>query len=362
MLSEIGSSFWIDSQKQYSLIDGLSPDVFGIYGSDFAWLSTGRSAITMALECDQSIRKQKKLHALLPAYTCESVIEPFFKKGYTVDFYSLNENLEADYEEIKSIVAKTDTDVFLFHRYFGFDTAKGITEVVDYCRERGIAVIEDRTQCLYSDIPLSNADYYVGSIRKWCETPDGGFIVCRQNSFEKKPTERDYDLERAKLIASYGKYDFLFNGKGDKSTYLTQFAEAEELLEKRDKIYHISDYSLAIQGALNIQDLKAKRRENYKVMVKGIESVDGIKVMFDVLPDGITPLYLPLLVENRQEVQLKLRNEAIYAPVIWPKAECIDCKPETKYLYEHMLCIPIDQRYGTDDMQRIVDCLNEGKK
>lgn len=362
MLSEIGSSFWIDPKKEYSLNNGLCPEIFGIYGSDFAWLSTGRSAISLILECEQLKEKQNSYKALLPAYTCESVIEPFIKKGYEVVFFSLNEKLEMDYDEIKNMLDVNRPNIFLFHRYFGFDTAKEVHKLVEYCHEKGIVVIEDRTQCLYSDIPLSGADYYVGSIRKWCEAPDGGFIVSKQNSIEVKPTEKDYELEQAKLIASYGKYDYLFNGKGEKVTYLNQFAQAEELLDKRDMVYDISDFSLSVQSTLDIQELKEKRRMNYQVLAKELEYVGGVKVLFDSLHNNITPLYLPLIVENRQEIQIKLREKSIYAPIIWPKAESVVCNSKTQFLYEHLLCIPIDQRYGIDDMKRIVECLNEEKR
>ena len=45
----------------------------------------------------------------------------------------------------------------------------------------------------------------------------------------------------------------------------------------------------------------------------------------------------------------------IYAPVVWPKADCCpEVDKDSEYVYEHILCIPIDQRYDVDDMERVV--------
>jgi hypothetical protein len=93
-----------------------------------------------------------------------------------------------------------------------------------------------------------------------------------------------------------------------------------------------------------------------------LKSVGGVKPLFDYLPDEVVPLYMPVLAEDRTAVQLYLRENLIYAPVIWPKAEGIlHLSEDTQYLYDHMLCIPVDQRYSEDDMKRIVSCLKEKK-
>lgn len=44
--------------------------------------------------------------------------------------------------------------------------------------------------------------------------------------------------------------------------------------------------------------------------------------------------------------------------VIWHKAECSPVVDEdADYVYDHILCIPVDQRYDSDDMERIVTVL-----
>ncbi len=362
MFSEIGSSFWMNPNIDYFSMSDADPKSFGIVGNDFAWLSTGRSAIALALQHIQSQKSNLKKVALLPSYTCESVIEPFLKNGFSIEFLSINRDLSFNYSEIEEKINLLEPSVFLFHPYFGFDTAQGISKVTDIYKKKGVFVIEDRTQCLYSDFPISDADYFVGSIRKWCEAPDGGFVVFKDGKIENKPTQADTQSEKIRLSASYAKYEYLINNKGDKQAFLQQYALAEELLEKQSQVYCMAATSRAVQCNLDVDRLKSRRRKNYSVLLQGLKSVSAVKPLFDYLPDEVVPLYMPVLAEDRTAVQLHLRENLIYAPVIWPKAEGIlHLSEDTQYLYDHMLCIPVDQRYSEDDMKRIISCLKEKK-
>ena len=78
-------------------------------------------------------------------------------------------------------------------------------------------------------------------------------------------------------------------------------------------------------------------------MIRGIERcLDG------------APFSLPVLVENRDEVQRKLAEAGVYAPVLWPI--CEDARKVcdvSAMISDCMLSIPVDQRYDWDDMEGI---------
>ena len=128
-------------------------------------------------------------------------------------------------------------------------------------RQIGKFTIEDCTQCLYSDINRSTADFIVGSIRKWTGTPDGGFAVCREGVFGTKPQVADIQLEEAKVKASYVKYRYLFENTGDKAEMLSMYKYAEDLLERQTDFYAISDTSSRVQANLDVDRLKRNRRK-----------------------------------------------------------------------------------------------------
>lgn len=65
MLSEIGSNFWIDPSVIYDSQKPITPDVFRCTGSDYAWLSTGRSAISLVIETIEERNPKTKKVALI---------------------------------------------------------------------------------------------------------------------------------------------------------------------------------------------------------------------------------------------------------------------------------------------------------
>ena len=72
---------------------------------------------------------------------------------------------------------------------------------------------------------------------------------------------------------------------------------------------------------------------------------------------------MPLLVDNRDDVQKKLAENGLYAPVLWPL--CDEAKAiceNSNYVSEHMLALPIDQRYDWDDIEDIAKMFRTNKE
>lgn len=359
MQREIGSNFWLNPDEKYTNTALGSPQQFGCDGEDYVWLSTGRSAIRTVIQTMELKIPTVRKVAVLPSFTCETVIEPFPKAGYDVYYYPVDDKLFASSDVILSVAKEKDASIVLFHRYFGFNTLDGqVDEMCDTLRKWGKFTIEDCTQCLYSDISRSDADFYIGSIRKWTGTPDGGFAVSRCGIFDYKPQQYDRTLESAKVKASYTKYRYLFEHVGDKSEMLSMYRHAEDILDKQAELFRISDTSSKVQGSLDIELLKRKRRENFKILQESLHEV--VRPLFFLNSGGEVPLYFPIFVEDRDSLQQYLIKNDIYAPVVWPKSEIqpIGCNG-AENAYNHLLCIPIDQRYDADDMNRIIEVINK---
>ncbi len=359
MLSEIGSNFWIDPAEEFTYIQEVTPQSFGLKGNDYCFLSTCRSAISLALELIEMQNPNVSKIAAVPSFTCETVIQPFLDSGYDLKMYEINEELGIEKERFLEDIRESGVGVIIIHRYFGFDTMPDIGEIIDGIRNLGISIIEDRTQCLYSDIELLDADFFVASLRKWHGIPDGGILVCKEGVIDGKPLNVDVELEQAKVDAGHAKYNYLFHHIGEKDSFLEKFRKAEDILDNRSQKYKISPFSYAMQASLDISGMKQKRRRNYAMLTKGIRSVEGIESVFPELQKGVVPLYCPIMVTERQHIQKFLCDRGIYAPIIWPKPDMLpDISGNRSKLYQNMLCIPIDQRYGEEDMDRIVNVLS----
>lgn len=354
MLREIGSNFWVNPSltARQKLID-LS--VFNMEFEDFMFTSTGRGAATLILrELQMPPGVHKK--ALLPPFTCHTVVEPFLKEGYEVSHYDVGIDMYCSASSLASRIEEEQPSVILLHNYFGFQTLKDIESVLQGARDKGIIIIEDLTHSLYSSIPRLDADYTVGSLRKWAGLPDGGFAAKRKGVFAKKPKEADTQLERMKLDAMHTKYRYIQHGEGCKGNYLNAFKAAEKLLSSRKRIYSISDTSHHMQATMDLEELKNRRRRNYFVLLGGLESINYVTPVFTDLTEDIVPLYLPVVCHKQRDlIQAYLRESDVYAPIIWPRYSMITAVcPEAEILYEKLLCIPCDQRYLADDMARII--------
>ena len=358
MQREIGSNFWLSPNDVYGEVSLGSPEIFGFTGTDYVWLSSGRSAIRLVIEEIENRNGDLRKAVVLPSFTCHTVFEPFLKKGYEVYYYPIGKDLRTTADAIMATAMEHDASIVLFHRYFGFDTLNGDIDIVcDKLRSMGKYSIEDCTQCLYSNIPRAESDFTVGSIRKWAGVPDGGFAICRSGSFNNKPHISDINLEKAKLDASFAKYRFLFENHGEKTVFLQKFREAEDILARQVDIFTIADFSIKVQSNLNVNELRDKRASNFRYLANSIKA--PVAPLFTIDSSEMVPLYYPILVEDRHSLQQHLVKNDIYAPVVWPKDEQ---QPEqcegAEHLYNHLLCIPIDQRYDEDDMNRAAEVIN----
>lgn len=360
MQKEIGSNFDLD--PRILMQNSISWDLgqIGITGSDSVMLSTGRGAENLILdEIERRCPKLKKI-ALIPSFTCQTVIEPFIKRNYSVKTYSIDKNLRINPEIFKKELYESHAQIVLIHQYFGFHTASNMEQLIGEATKKGIVFIEDRTQCLYSGFPILTVEYVIGSMRKWAALPDGGFAVCRHGKLHGKPQIYDTKFETEKIEAAEEKYKYLHKDQGEKQVFLEKFRLAESMLDMQEQYLRISPSSLKIQSSLNIEELKKKRRDNYERLYSSLEGSRCVKIVTPPLQKESVPLYCVCLVEDREGLQRCLRENRIYAPVVWPKSEMcpLVCK-EAEEMYERSLCIPIDQRYDIDDMDKVIKCIKE---
>lgn len=356
MQKEIGSNFDLNPDISLDYLSStLNIDFFGLKGSDYEFLSTGRGALKLVLDAISERNPDVNKVALIPSFTCQTVIEPFIKKSYKIVSYEIDSALNVNLYKFRESLIASEAQVVLVHRYFGFDTLKGFEKIIDEFSPRGIVFIEDRTQCLYSGFNSLPVDYIISSIRKWAGLPDGGFAVCKTGFFTNKPVIHNKKLEHLKLEASHAKNEYLYKNVGDKQHYLDLFRKAEKQIDSESAYYKISPVSVAIQQHLDLTELKKRRRENYSLLYNGLKTSDRLQILMPELTQDDVPLYFVMLLKERDELQNHLRSHDIYAPIVWPKADvCPDICNEAQIIYDNVLCLPIDQRYGADDIERII--------
>lgn len=343
---EIGSYFSIDP----TLICGDVENETNLF-DNAQYLSTCRSAIKLILS---QIDKNNKV-ALLPAFTCHAVVEPFISSGFQVAPYTINRDLTIDLDNLKSLVDTENPSVILFHDYFGFDTNSSLKKsgLIEYIQSKEIVIVDDQTQSMFSSYTHTNADYYIGSIRKWMGIPDGAFL---QGNIEIPCITEDKELSKAKSKAMVYKHKYLTQNQGNKDTLLSLYKEAETILDLRLNAYIMSNLSKNLISKYDISSFCKARQNNARILLNYIEKCEYIRFVNNSPSDDEVPFYIPIFVEkNRAKFQKYLAQNGVFATVIWgcPQEYEGHISQDSQSIYNEILCVPCDQRYNEDDMKYI---------
>ena len=150
---EIGSEFWGVPlcEKQNNLLDG-----------NLLHTLSGRTALELIAQDLKAERGAKSIY--IPAYCCDSMLEPFKKQGYEIKLYAVEPYSKTIHRQV---FTDHGCDAILLLDYFGFESEE--TAVFAMMEKlRGTSVIIDRVQSAFSETKaLEYADYTVTSWRKW---------------------------------------------------------------------------------------------------------------------------------------------------------------------------------------------------
>ena len=180
-MKKIGGYFPYEAllPEKNNFLEGLCPDT-----GDLRYLMSGRCAIYYALE-DYKNTDMRRI-AYVPIYTCETVLAPFHKAGYTLLFYDFDRNMNPVFDP----AVLDQISVISICGYYGFSSYN--REFVAECSRRGIGIIEDTTHSIFSSDGIDpHCDYIVGSLRKWIGVAAGGFAIKTKGQFLSNPKEPD---------------------------------------------------------------------------------------------------------------------------------------------------------------------------
>lgn len=283
--------------------------------------------------------------ALLPALACDSMVHPFELYGHKIQYYKLNEDYSIDLDSLK---VGEGTHLFLYADYFGRPAIKD--EELHKLKETGsITFIEDRTHNLLQDRKYTfQPDYIMASLRKWLTIPDGGLLWGEIS----KPLGNDTTFSTTRLKAQCMRHEFLSCGDENiKTEYRKIFSTVSELMDE-DEPSAMSAYAYSLAKQADWDWVRKTRQQNAEALISILSASPYIKFIQD--SPGISDLYVPFTVPNRDEVQRKLSAEGIFNTIIWP---LMDQQKEAckvaKHTEEQMLAAPCDQRYTAEDMKTI---------
>ena len=301
-------------------------------------LATARAAVKLLVEA------LRPATVWLPSYICGVVIEASREPGVRVRFYTVDQALQIPSDDwVRQIQAG---DLVIFADYFGFDTW-GLHGAE--AGARGAHIVEDACQAMLNKDFSPHSDYIIFSPRKFIGVPDGGILLAGKNvelpgaDFPPAPGQWLVRALRASILRSE------FDRYGGKRSWfkIFQSAEADGPMDP----CRMSDLAAAILRIVDWTTIKTRRRRNYDYLLSEL----GEMAVFPNLPRDVVPLGFPIRLPNRDRVRRSLFNERIYPAVHWDIVDLVPAEFVSSHrLASEIMTLPSDQRYGRDDMKRMV--------
>jgi hypothetical protein len=301
---------------------------------------------------------------LLPAYLCDSVLQPLRRAGVPFDFYSVGADLRPRFDELERAIEALSPAAVVVIDYFGFppesDEAARLRALRDAC-----LVVEDCVQGSLLELPDAAAgeigDVVFTSFRKYLPVPDGGIVRGVESrelpraSGESVRTRLLGQLLRGAALAGAVVTDDV------EPVFLRLLERGEAALDEELPLEATSAGSERLLASLDLADAADRRRANFIALVAALDGVDAVTPLFRELRPGVSPLVLPVRVAGgrRDALRQALIDRRIFCPVHWPLPPEIDRERfrEEHALADEMLGLPLDQRYEPADMERLVEHL-----
>lgn len=289
-------------------------------------LNSGRFCFEYILK----IRKYTKIY--IPYYICESVIEPLLRLGITYEFYHIDINYHiTDYIPLK------DNEALLYVNYWGLQSQY----CLDLSKQYGNKLILDYTQAFYAK-PIAGIDTFY-SCRKFFGVPDGGYVYSNVNA----DFEVEQDCSHLRMNSLIKRIDLSPEDGYD------DFRNVSESFQNYS-IRLMSKFTKRMMNSIDYNAVAEKRRANYNYLKSRLGGTP--------LLDNDVPMIFPYLMENGQELRKDLIKNKVFVAQYWPNVKkWLNSESVETYLANNILPLPIDQRYGTQEMQYIIEKIQSWK-
>jgi dTDP-4-amino-4,6-dideoxygalactose transaminase len=323
---------------------------------------------------------------LAPSYNCGSEIDPLYKSGAEVSLYRVDETGQIDISDLQKRVNAKTRLIYVTH-YFGFP--HDLTQIKKICKVNDIFLLEDCALSLLSNEPDRKKIGSTGDISVFCfpktlPVPDGGVMVINNpllNSnqhvlLDTPPIMIIHELYLLlkrlllhKLSCCRPLFSFIFHitrksRPEDKYSANNKFPdiptyEYYQINLNRRKISGLTKYMLKHWNSNHIMQI---RRSNYQRYLRAFADHRNIKLLFNELPEGVCPLYFPILVNKSKYINWQLNLRSV-GSIAWWSLYHRNCSwqdyPEACYLKNNLLVLPVHHQLNEKHIDYIIRQVNE---
>jgi DegT/DnrJ/EryC1/StrS aminotransferase family len=301
---------------------------------------------------------------LMPAYNNGMELAPFQHCNIPLRYVHVDRQMRLDLQDLKAKITPRTRLVYIIH-YLGFP--QPVDDIRDLCRERGFILFEDCALSFGSHVhgsPLGSiGDLSIFCLAKFLPVPNGGVLVFN-NSAPAHPPARTapgrYSVASqltTKLLEHFETQGGLWASVARRSITRTAQEIVRLLRLKRvdsgvmqflpDKVdWGMSKVSQRILDRVQYDVAYRRRRDNYLALLDMIQDIANIQPLFPFLPEGVCPLFFPVLVHDNECVSRAMAAQRVSAGGFWswfPPGVPIDDFPDTAFLRKHVLELQIHQ-------------------
>lgn len=289
-------------------------------------LNCGRNALWYLCKA-KNIRK-----IAIPKLLCSSVGNVCNRANVKIKHYSI----DTDFMPL-SIELEDDEWLYIVN-YYG---QIGNEEIIKL-KEKYKRIIVDNAQAYYQP-PVDGIDT-IYTCRKFLGVPDGAFLYT--DSLLQEGIEQDESFDRMRFLL--GRFE------RTASEFYQEYVENNKLFIN-EPIKKMSKLTKNLLHGIDYEEVKKRRTDNFRFLYNEFESVNRLYL---IIPEGA--FMYPLYIKNGAEIRKKLQAEKIYIPTLWPNVFEVAGKGSLEYkMAENILPLPIDQRYGIDDMKYMLSKIFE---
>jgi dTDP-4-amino-4,6-dideoxygalactose transaminase len=304
---------------------------------------------------------------LAPAYHHGVEIAAIRAAGARVVFYRVDGDMRIDVDDLaRRAAAIGDLGAIYVTHYVGF--AQPLDDALALARARGVPLVEDCALALFSAAPDgtplgARGDAAVYCLYKTLPVPHGGLLVGRDLP-PLRPTAAPHlstlrhlggsllqHLERRSPVGARLREAARRAARRTVDAVVENVQTGTQALRPRDLFLGASPLARRILEVVDPADVVARRRRNFRRLA---EALDGaVTVVGAPLAEGVCPLFLPILIDEKSRALAALAARGIEAIDFWSVGDpgCpSDDFPEVATLRRRLLELPCHQALDDEDI------------
>lgn len=268
----------------------------------------------------------------IPMYLCDSVGESCKAAGVAIRTYDVTKDFKPDYHTINL----TAGDYLYLVDYYGQLDKKDVLAARDACEGR---LVLDEVQAFFRR-PLPGIDT-IYCCRKFFGVPDGGYLYTDAHLERKLPQARSSQH----MVHVLGRMDDGANA------HYGEYSASERLFGT-EPVAAMSELTHNLLRAIDYQAVADARLRNFSLVSERLGSRN------ELAPIARPGAYMyPFLTRDASPIRKAMQQRKVYVPTLWPGSASLEGM--SGRLSRDILPLPIDQRYGADDMTYMCDLLLE---